>query len=177
MEIRRVVTGTDDAGKARFMADDFVKPRMAAMLPGLQMFYVWGADETQRAPNDGTQPAWTNHFPESDGFRATVCVLPPAQVAGHEGQLTEAEIAEAEAAFPGLLATFDKENPGVHTSTTVDVAFLISGTVDLELEDGEIRHLKPGDIVIQNGTPHKWTNTGGSDSKIVFILIGANQNV
>ena len=174
MDIRRVVTGVTEDGRARFVSDEPVKARVAAMLPGLQMFYLWGADEKQSVPTDGKEPSWGNHFPTPDGFRATVCVLPPASLAGHEGPLTDEEVAEAEASFPGLLETFDPDDPGAHTSNTVDIAFVMSGLVDLELDDGEVRHLASGDLAIQNGTRHKWTNTGDTEATLVFILVGAD---
>ena len=46
----------------------------------------------------------------------------------------------------------------MHTTDTVDIDVVISGEVDLELDDGSEVHLRPGDCVIQNGTRHAWRN-------------------
>ena len=43
-----------------------------------------------------------------------------------------------------------------HRTETVDYAILLSGEIDLELENGEVVHLKPGDVVVQRGTTHTW---------------------
>lgn len=173
MNIRRVVTGVNEQGRATFAQDSAISPRMAAMLPGLEMLYVWGADEAPIVPAAGEEPGWREHFPPPEGFRVVCCVLPPARVAGRDEPLTEDEVAEAAATFPGLLETFDPAEAGFHTSDTVDIAVLLSGDVELELDDGAVRRLGARDVVIQNGTRHRWTNVGDTSAEILFVLLGA----
>jgi uncharacterized cupin superfamily protein len=60
-----------------------------------------------------------------------------------------------------------------HRTETVDYAILLSGEIDLELDDGEVVHLKPGDIVVQRGTIHTWVNRGSVPAVTAFILIDA----
>ena len=48
----------------------------------------------------------------------------------------------------------------MHRTETVDYALLLSGECDLELDSGEVVHMKPGDIVVQRGTMHAWVNNG-----------------
>jgi quercetin dioxygenase-like cupin family protein len=55
----------------------------------------------------------------------------------------------------------------------VDYAILLSGEIDLELENNEVVHLKPGDVVIQRGTTHTWVNRGSVPAVTAFILIDA----
>ena len=57
---------------------------------------------------------------------------------------------------------------------TVDYALLLSGECDLELDSGEIVHMKPGDIVVQRGTMHAWVNNGPAPAVFAFILIDAD---
>jgi len=45
---------------------------------------------------------------------------------------------------------------------------------DLELDSGEVAHLKPGDVVVQRGTMHAWVNHGPAPCVFAFILIDAN---
>jgi uncharacterized cupin superfamily protein len=33
----------------------------------------------------------------------------------------------------------------------------LSGMIDMELENDEVIHLKPGDVVVQRGTVHTWS--------------------
>jgi uncharacterized cupin superfamily protein len=60
-----------------------------------------------------------------------------------------------------------------HRTETVDYAILLSGEIDLELENNEVVHLKPGDVVIQRGTTHTWVNRGSVPAVTAFILIDA----
>ena len=60
-----------------------------------------------------------------------------------------------------------------HRTETVDYAILLSGELDLELDVGEVVHLKPGDVVVQRGTVHTWVNRGSVPAVTAFILIDA----
>ena len=39
----------------------------------------------------------------------------------------------------------------MHTTSTIDFEYIVSGEVWLELDDGAAVHLRPGDTVVQNG--------------------------
>jgi len=45
--------------------------------------------------------------------------------------------------------------------------------IDMELDGGEIVHLKAGDVLVQRGTIHNWKNPGTEPCIIAFILIAA----
>ena len=49
----------------------------------------------------------------------------------------------------------------------------MSGEIDMELETGDITHLKAGDVVVQRGTVHNWINRGPEPCVIAFVLIAA----
>ena len=40
------------------------------------------------------------------------------------------------------------------------------------VEEGEVIKMKPGDVVIQRGTMHAWSNLSDSWARMHFILIG-----
>jgi quercetin dioxygenase-like cupin family protein len=63
--------------------------------------------------------------------------------------------------------------PRVHRTDSVDYAVLLSGEIDMELEEGEFVHLKAGDVVVQRGTVHNWVNRGTQPCSIAFVLIDA----
>ena len=46
------------------------------------------------------------------------------------------------AAAPGIAETFEMDNPGMHTTPTVDYACVIDGEIVLELDDGVTVQLK-----------------------------------
>jgi mannose-6-phosphate isomerase-like protein (cupin superfamily) len=61
---------------------------------------------------------------------------------------------------------------GMHRTKTIDYAVVVSGEIDLLLDDTDV-HLKAGDVVVQRGTNHAWANRGDQPCKIAFILIDA----
>jgi uncharacterized cupin superfamily protein len=70
-------------------------------------------------------------------------------------------------------ASTTKQNsphPLMHRTETVDYGIVLEGEVTLILDDSETT-LKPGDVVIQRGTNHAWSNRGDKPCRIVFILL------
>lgn len=67
--------------------------------------------------------------------------------------------------------------PGVaprnHRTESIDYAVVLSGEIDMELDDGAVVHLKAGDLVVQRGTIHNWVNNGREPCVIAFVLIAA----
>jgi quercetin dioxygenase-like cupin family protein len=67
--------------------------------------------------------------------------------------------------------------PGVtprnHRTDSIDYAVVISGAIDMELDDGVVVKLKAGDVLVQRGTIHNWVNRGTEDCVIAFVLISA----
>jgi quercetin dioxygenase-like cupin family protein len=74
--------------------------------------------------------------------------------------------------LPGLADHFEKEDPGMHKTNTVDYAVVYDGEMWLELDDGETLHLNRGDVVVQNGTRHAWRNKGTKPVTMLFFLNG-----
>jgi mannose-6-phosphate isomerase-like protein (cupin superfamily) len=63
-------------------------------------------------------------------------------------------------------------HPFMHRTASVDYAVILSGEIDMLLDDGEVR-LKAGDVVVQRGTNHAWVNRSGAPCRIAFVLIDA----
>jgi quercetin dioxygenase-like cupin family protein len=84
-------------------------------------------------------------------------------------------MAEIEDKSPGVAALLEADNPGMHTSETIDFEYVLSGEVWLELDDGQEVHLQAGDTVVQNGTRHAWRNKGTEPCRVVFCLMGAHR--
>jgi len=66
--------------------------------------------------------------------------------------------------------------PGVaprnHRTDSIDYAVVVSGEIDMELDDSVV-HLKAGDVLVQRGTIHNWVNRGTQPCVIAFVLIDA----
>jgi mannose-6-phosphate isomerase-like protein (cupin superfamily) len=148
------------------------------LLPGSEYHTLWGADETPTFPDDGSPPPFPNYFPSVGGFRFGLIVIPPR---GTEGRLPEdfdlqSALNELEEQLPGLAAPLEHDNPGMHTTDTIDFAYVLSGEVWLELDDGKEVRLRAGDTVVQNGTRHAWRNKGSEPCRMVVCLIGAHHS-
>jgi len=77
----------------------------------------------------------------------------------------------------GSALRFVDINPGfrsaMHRTSTIDYVFILEGELDMELDGGEVVHLKGGDIVIQRGTNHAWVNNSDRVCRLASVLIRA----
>jgi quercetin dioxygenase-like cupin family protein len=64
---------------------------------------------------------------------------------------------------------------GFHASASVDVIVMISGDIWLELDDGKEVKLSAGDILIQNGTRHRWHNYSDEWPLMAVVIVGAQR--
>jgi uncharacterized cupin superfamily protein len=58
----------------------------------------------------------------------------------------------------------------MHRTRTVDYAIIMSGEIDMMLDDSTV-HLKAGDVVVQQATNHAWINRSGAPCRVAFILM------
>lgn len=177
MDVRRVVTGHDPDGKAVFVSDVAVAPVTTALAPDSGFHLLWGADAAPHFPDAGDLPAHHTYFPPVGGFRFGHFTLPPAD--GHglpPGVDIAAALAEMDEKLPGMMAHLEPGAPGMHTTATVDFEVVLSGTVTLELDDGAMVTLNPGDTVVQNGTRHRWSNPGSEPAVVAVFLCGAHHD-
>jgi mannose-6-phosphate isomerase-like protein (cupin superfamily) len=176
MTVRRVVTGRDGAGKSVFVSDEQVEPIRLALMPGLEFARVWGGDETPSMPADGTPPVAPTFFPPAGGYRFAFVTIPPEGSAALPEDLdVEQAVADVNEKLPGMMDHMEPENPGMHTTDTVDLDLMLSGEMFLELDDGAEVHLRPGDCVVQNGTRHAWHNRSSAPCTMLSILVGAER--
>jgi mannose-6-phosphate isomerase-like protein (cupin superfamily) len=175
MQVRRVVTGHDADGRAVFVDDEQVEPVTLALLPGSEFHPLWGSDSTCSFPNDGSPPSRPRYFPPVGGFRFAFFTIPPDGGAGAPADLDlAAAFAEFDQKLPGMAEHLERDDPGMHTTASVDTGVVISGSVTLELDDGATVVLGPGDTYVQNGTRHRWSNPGDEPAVIAVALVGAH---
>jgi quercetin dioxygenase-like cupin family protein len=77
----------------------------------------------------------------------------------------------------GLAPWADPDEPGMHRTATLDYDVVLEGTVGLELDDGAEVTLGPGDVVVQDGTRHRWHNRGDSIARVLAVTVGAYQEI
>ena len=176
MGIRRVVTGHDANGRAVFASDEVVEPHTLALVPGAEFYTLWGSDERMRYPDDGSRPVAPAYFPGPNGFRFGIFTIGPDGAVLNEDLDVEAALAEMEQKLPGMAAHMEPDNPGMHTTATIDFEYVISGRIILELDDGATTELGPGDTVIQSGTRHAWRNPFDEPCTLAVVLIAADHD-
>ena len=142
LQIRRVVTGHDASGRAVVKIDEVAK-NFVSSRAGATACVVW---TTEGFPVD-------NNGEEDAGLRKTGTTLDNGTV------FRILELA------PGV-------TPRNHRTDSIDYAVVMSGEVDMELDDTTV-HLKAGDVLVQRGTIHNWVNRGTEPCVIAFVLIAA----
>ncbi len=175
--VRRVVTGHDGDGRSVFVSDAEVAPITFSMSPDGGFHLLWSADELPQFPSDGIDPydkGQARHFfpPGPGAFRFNIFTLPPDRSGSDLADLDpKAVVAEANAKVPGILSANDPDEPGMHTTDTIDLEIMLSGELTLELDDGAEKTLRAGDVVVQNGTRHRWHNRGDVPAVLAAILV------
>ncbi|MFM7534938.1 MAG: cupin domain-containing protein [Acidimicrobiales bacterium] len=175
MQVRRVVTGHSADGKAIIASDERVAPLVLAMLPGAEFHRLWGSDAPVEVPGGGSAALSMSYFPAPGGFRFGLFTLPPDSTVPAGDLDFAAALTELDEKLPGMAAHMEPENPGMHTTDTVDYEFVVSGRIVLELDDGAEVELGPGDTVVQNGTRHAWRNRFDEPCVMVVVLVGAHR--
>jgi len=175
MRIRRVITGQAEGGKGAVVGDEEVWPITVRLAPGAEFHRIWGSDATPEvpAPTEISQP--NDWFPPAGGFRFAFVTVPPDTAAMPEELDMEAALVEFQEKLPGLGEVMEPDHPGMHTSDTVDVTFIVSGQATLELDDGAQVTLGAGDCVVQNGIRHAWRNPTSEPCTMAVAIVGARR--
>jgi quercetin dioxygenase-like cupin family protein len=142
--IRRVVTGHDSRGRPIFKSDEQF-PSQAIAIGGAEFALVW---TTAVVPADNND--------ETDG-RARDAGLTINQ--GSVIRIVDFE--------PGGTSP-------MHRTNSIDYGIVLSGEIELELEDGVKTVVGPHSIIVQRGTNHKWRNPSNTGfTRVAFVLIEA----
>ena len=165
---RRVVTGHDASGKAVVLFDGAAPNVKLRKTTGLTSTLLWvtegspadlsgGADESER--EIGVAPPLRGSI-----FR--VVDFPPA---ADFGAVDNAAMLREMGMAPGEGGA---RHATMHRTRSVDYAVVISGEIDMLLDDSEV-HFEAGDVLVQRGTNHAWVNRGRENCRIAFVLIDA----
>ena len=139
MEIRRVVTGHSNEGKSVVTSDEVVAGFEMPVSPEDVFHVLWGADDAQTYPDDGSAPHRDGWWSPVGGFRSFIWTAPPADAAGDGSQEAMDETVRL---MPGLLEVMEPDAPGFHTTDTTDLLYVVSGRIILQLDDGiEVEYL------------------------------------
>lgn len=176
--VRRIVTGHDRQGRAIIQEDG---PALRVQRIGGEhgpIFHeIWNTRATPapidrdsgEPPEDGIQLA-----PPKNGTRIRVLDIPPEDptIASLTPEQIQAHFAEVGAAEAPMAAGSDgpRRHAFMHRTETIDYGIVLEGEVTLIMDEGETV-VRAGDIVIQRGTNHGWSNRSGRNCRIAFVLI------
>lgn len=144
--VRRVVTGHDDAGRALVIVDG-AAPNARVNSRGVMSTLIWSTAATPA-------PMPLGIAPEDEGARRMGTQPPPR----------------------GTRFTINDYPPGgggeMHRTETVDYVLVLAGEIEMLLDEGAVT-LRAGDVLVQRGTNHRWTNRGSVPARIAFVLLDA----
>ena len=169
--VRRVLTGIDAAGRARIVEDGLAKAvKTIAARPGYRVTNLWATHGSPAPIGDPDRIGEVSGvLPPKHGTVVRIIDYPPEPKDPVErDRMARASFATL---FPD--ATHHAEggpHPGMHETETIDYALVMSGEIYAIMDEGETL-LKAGDVLIQRGTNHAWSNRSDDFCRIAFVLI------
>jgi mannose-6-phosphate isomerase-like protein (cupin superfamily) len=171
-DIRRVVVGLDADNKSVVMFDN--RMPLQAGPYGLQSTNLWVTNSYPLGFSfkDDTASIPVGVSPLDNGTKFRVVEFAPLDAAG-EAKMEPGFLMKAvgpAAPAKGRPVT----HPLMHRTRSVDYAVVLSGEIDMVLDDSTV-HLKPGDTIVQQATNHAWVNRGTETCRILFVLMDSKQ--
>ncbi len=164
--MRRVVTGHRN-GKSVILEDEEIAGQ------GMFGFEAAGLWKTEGIPTVPLQEKdykkqLVVEFPNPGETAVSVVVFPPDELLLKKAKEQGVDMVESWRKQYG-------DDFGMHTTDTVDYVVILSGEIGMEVDDGVVVHLKPGDCVIQNGTRHAWRNKSSENCVMATVMVGAKR--
>jgi len=171
-QIRRVVTTHDVNGAAVVLVDGIAQNRRARPDGLTASTLLWVTDSTPARFSDTRDFADVKIGvpPPPNGSIFRIVDFGPEKPGAPP--LDHATVMKEMGIEHGTGGRRPPRHPMMHWTRSVDYAVIMSGEIDMLLDDSEV-HLKAGDVVIQQGTNHAWVNRGTEPCRVAFILIDA----
>jgi naringenin degradation protein FdeH len=174
-KIRRVVTGHDSSGKAIVVSDGLAPAvRTNPLRPGHISVDLWktGASPvvlTHEEPDPTLGPKQIHPSPGGTIIRISE-IAPESEAV--RNMLPEQAREVFKAMGNEAASTFGRggRHPFMHRTETIDYAVVLEGEIVLLLDDEDV-HLKAGDVVIQRGTNHAWSNRSSKPCRMLYVLM------
>ena len=171
--IRRVVTGKDAAGKAIAIIDAIATSVHQREELGVTNTLLWvtDSDPADLSNREDTAGKWVGIAPPPGGTIFRVIEFAPEREVKADFE-TRLGIMQGLGLAPEGETREKPRHPAMHRTKTIDYGVILSGEIDMLLDDSEI-HLKAGDVVVQRGANHSWVNRGNVPCRVAFILVDA----
>ncbi|MGH7783250.1 MAG: cupin domain-containing protein [Candidatus Binatia bacterium] len=173
--VRRVVTGHDAEGNAMVAMDSAapVTYSVPNRPPGYRVTQIWMTDASPIPIDNAGDPTSRplKIEPNANGSVIRVIDFPP-----ETDFIKTVDVAAANSSFAAYgsakasTVRKDSPHPFMHRTETVDYGIVLEGEIYMVLDKSEVL-LKAGDIVVQRGTNHAWSNRSNSICTMVFVLM------
>lgn len=159
---RRVITGLDTDARWT-IATDGDAPTTPAPFP---YWLVWASDSP--VPGQASQTAETSLFPPPGGVRMAIGEI----AAPSEEQAME--FSPEAGAYMGAGNRMHDLNfeTGAHRSDTIDMMFVMSGSIDVVIGDESPCALHAGDALVLTGAQHFFRNNGTVPARYGIVMYG-----
>lgn len=142
--IRRIVTGHNSDGRAVFVGDERL-PVEPIPSGDAAFSLLWTTATVPADNNDDT-----------------------------DGRMRDAGLTLNQGSVIRIVDMLPGGTSPMHRTNSIDYGIVLSGEVELELDDGAATTARSGDIIVQRGTMHLWRNRSATDiCRIAFVLIEA----
>lgn len=151
--VRRVVTGHDVEGRSTaFLDAPCPHLRELAEFPTFRFTDLWVAKSSPATNRGNVDEASgeVDHLPSAGGNILRILEVSPDP--------------------PGV----DMHEAGMHATDTLDYVYVLSGTITCILETGEV-DLSRGDVLVQRGTVHAWSNRSNQPCVMLGVLVDATR--
>lgn len=142
--LRRIVTGHNQQGHAIFRSTDTLQPEVIAS-GDAEFATIWSTAEVPANLND-----------ERDGSEREVGLT-----------INNGSVIRAVDFLPSGVSP-------MHRTNSIDYGIVVSGEIELELDNGAIETCRAGDVIVQRGTIHLWRNISDTEvCRVIFVLTAA----
>jgi hypothetical protein len=175
-KVRRIVTGHDAKGRSIIVSD--ASSHHVMTLQGIPTFGVTEIWKTESTPADNRASkdpckAPAQLAPPKNGTVIRVVEFPPDKLwiksADRDKAFASLGSSGAQALAHDASAS---RHPMMHRTQTIDYAIVLSGEIWALMDSSETK-MKAGDILIQRGTNHAWSNRSSKPCLVAFVLIDA----
>ena len=165
-DMRRVVTGLDEKNHSVVLFDG--RMPLETVAPGVVATNFWITDSYP--PSLSTQDPSARRIgtaPPDNGTKFRVVEFAPLDSA-IEAKMPPGMIMMGITNAPakGIPVT----HPLMHRTRSLDYAIILSGEIDMMLDDTSV-HLRQGDVIVQQATNHAWINRGKDPCRILVVLM------
>jgi mannose-6-phosphate isomerase-like protein (cupin superfamily) len=170
-DMRRVVTGLDEKNHSVVLFD--TRMPLKPVAPGIVATNFWITDSYPPGlSKEDLSARPIGVAPPDNGTKFRVVEFAPLD------QATEAKMPPAmlmkgitNAPAKGIPVT----HPLMHRTRSLDYAIILSGEIDMMLDDTSV-HLRQGDVIVQQATNHAWINRDTLPCRILFVLMDSKES-